>query len=244
MQYLASLEKLGLEQKEQQIYLTLLQLEKATANQIALKADIKRPTTYDILARLQKEGFVAETTENDKRLFIATPPDKLNELLDEKKRQLDYDLPLLLSIYNSKTNRPKVAYYEGLEGIRQLYEDTLATLKEGDEILAFVTNDTIKYLKDYAVEYVRRRAEKGIFLRGIYENTPELAAHLEKNIEELRSAKTVDPGFFPLKNEINIYANKVIMITYAPEPYGVMIESNEIADTQRSIFEMAWNGIK
>lgn len=243
MQYLQSLEKLGFNQKEQEVYFALLQLEKATANAIAQKSGIKRPTTYDILYRLQKQGFIYETQENKKRYFVAHQPEKLLDILENQRRDLKNDLPHLQSIFNTNPKKPKVAYFTGFDGIKQLYEDTLVSLKSGDEILAYVTNDTIKYLEDYSLDYVRRRVAKKIKLRGIYQDTPELSKYLKDNAAQLRTSKVANSKDFPLKNEINIYADKMIIITYAPEPFGVLIESKEIAQTQRAIFEMAWKGL-
>lgn len=244
MIHFESLEKLGLSQKEQEVYFALLQMEKATANEISYKTKLKRPTTYDILARLKQGNFIFESQEGKKRNFVAISPEEISELLDERKRELEQDLPFLMSVYNTQVRRPKVAYFEGLEGIKQLYEDTLKILKSGDEILAYVTAETPEVLPGYSADYIRRRVEKGIKFRGIYEKSPTIIKYMKKNREQLREAKIVDPKIFPIKNEINIYANKIIINTYKPEPFGVMIESAEIAQTQRTIFEMAWKGIK
>jgi sugar-specific transcriptional regulator TrmB len=244
MQYLKSLEKLGFNPKEQEVYFSLLQLEKATANEIAYRAKIKRPTTYDILYRLVQKGFAAETQENNKRLFVANPPQNMLQVIEEQKRELKEDLPELLSIYNTQAKKPKVAYFEGLEGVISLYEDTLVTLKAGDEILAYMADYEIPDLDNYMHDYVLRRAEKGIWLRGIAEDKPKVKEFTRENKKQLRVTKLVSEKSYNLENEINIYANKVIIITFKPEIFGVQIESMAIANTQRAIFELAWKGIK
>lgn len=244
MEYLKSLQNLGLNQKEQEVYFALLQLEKATANQIAYKSGIKRPTTYDILYRLTQEGFIAQSQEGKKRMFIAHSPDSLQDLLQEKQRALAKDIPELMSIYNTKAKRPKVIYFEGAEALKQAYNDTLTTLKKGDEILAYVTSKTNELLSDYVSSYVAKRVEKGIKLRGIYNDSPYMRRFLEKNKEQLRTVRLLDAKKFPFENEINIYADKVIIGTYKPEPFAIMIDSKQIADTQRIIFELAWQGAK
>ncbi len=244
MEHLKSLQKLGLNSKEQDIYFAILELEKATANQIAYKAKIKRPTAYDILYHLKQNGFIAETREDKKRYFIANSPRKIIELIEEQKREIKTDLPFLLSIFNSQSKKPKIAYFEGKEGIIQLYEDTLEILKKRDEILAYVTSETPEFMPEYTAEYVKRRAQKGIILRGIYNDSPKIREYLKNNKAQLRTARIIDQEKFHFKNEINIYANKVIIIAYSPEPFGILIESQEIADSQRTIFELAWRGAK
>ena len=244
MQYFESLKQLGFNQREQDVYLALLQMERAKINDLARRAKVKRSTTYDILYRLKNEGFVSEIHRGKKHYFIANPPEMILSILEEKKRLYRRELPAILSIYNSLPKKPKVAYFEGIGGIKQLYEDTLLILKKGDEILAFVTSETPEILGDYTIDYVRRRAAKGIRLRGIYNDSLKIRKYLIQNKEQLRESKIVRIKEFPLKNEINIYANKVIIITYRPEPFGVMIESQAVADTQRAIFEMVWRGLK
>ncbi len=242
MQYLKSLEKLGFNSKEQNVYFTLLQLETATANEIANKSGIKRPTTYDILYRLSSQGFIFETHENDKRKFTARSPEKILEIIDEQKRELKSDLPELLGIFNTKPKKPKVVYFEGTEGVKQLYEDTLSSCKADDEILSYITDDVISY-SFYNEDYIKRRVEKGITSRAISVATDAMRRIISRDIERKRVTRLVSKKDFPLKNEINIYANKIIIITHKPEPFGMLIESSEIAATQRAIFEMAWSGI-
>lgn len=43
-----------------------------------------------------------------------------------------------------------------------MYEDSLRSLKKGDEILAYVGEDTLAHIPEYAADYIRRRAERGI----------------------------------------------------------------------------------
>jgi sugar-specific transcriptional regulator TrmB len=244
MKYLDSLKNLGLDEREQEVYLALLQLESATATRIAAKTGQKRSTIYDTLYRLLNVGFVSEVEMHNTKVFLATPPEKLKEIVENKKRDLESDLPYLLSIYNQKPMKPKVSYFYGLSGIKQLYDDTLATCEKDDEILAYVTNETVEYIDDYSARYVERRVAKGIKIRGIYQDTEGISKYLADNEGQLRTSKVVSRDDYLLKNEINIYANKIIIITYSPEPYGILIESKAIVDTQRAIFEMAWQGIK
>ncbi len=110
--------------------------------------------------------------------------------------------------------------------------------------MAYVGEYELPELEKYMHDYVIRRAKKGIRARGIAENKPGIKEFTKENKAQLRTTKLVDEKEFNLKNEINIYANKVIIITFKPEIFGVLIESKEIADTQRAIFEMAWKGIK
>jgi hypothetical protein len=52
----------------------------------------------------------------------------------------------------------------------------------------------------------------------------------------------VPAGQFPFTNEIDIYGNKVAILSYTGELLAVIIESESVARTQRMIFELAWLG--
>ena len=63
----------------------------------------------------------------------------------------------------------------------------------------------------------------------------------ERDKENYRELRLVPEKEFTFTNEINIYDGKVAIISYKDKPLiGMIIESLEIANTQRDIFKMAW----
>lgn len=108
--------------------------------------------------------------------------------------------------------------------------------------MAYSSAESIhEYLQDYVPQYLQRRARKGISQRAIAEDSDEAREHQKMDREELRQTRLVDKERFPFKNEINIFGNKIMIASYR-DLMGVIIESKEIADTQRAIFELAWLG--
>jgi hypothetical protein len=65
---------------------------------------------------------------------------------------------------------------------------------------------------------------------------------MAKNIEQLRQAKILEEKYFPVNNETNIYKDKIAIASYGTEMFGMIIESEEIARSQKAIFELAWRG--
>lgn len=237
------LKQLNIEGNKADVYLACLEMGGATAYSISKKTGIKRPTVYDILDQLTSEGLVYKSIKKNVKYFYPADPEKLLRQLKEKEHKLISVLPMLEDLYNSPKAKPLIRYFEGKEGIKEMYEDSLKSLKKGDEILAYVGNDVLGYIPDYAEDYVKRRIEKGIRLRGIYKNFFEMEKkYMAKNQEQLREAKVLDEIFFSLDNETNIYGNKVAIASYGNEMFGMIIESNEIAKSQKAIFELAWKG--
>ena len=58
-------------------------------------------------------------------------------------------------------------------------------------------------------------------------------------MEEKREIAFVPPDKYYFSPEINIYDNKVMIASWK-EKLGVIIESVEIADAMKKIYELAW----
>lgn len=237
-----TLEQLGMHEKKAEVYLACLELGNATAYLIAKKVGLKRPTVYDIANQLMREGLLHKSMRGNVKYFSPADPEKLVRNLRHKEKAIREVMPELQNLYNSPRQKPLIRYFEGKEGIIEMYEDSLRSCKKGDEILAYVGEDILRHLPSYAEDYIARRVEKGIVLRGIYKNNPELAKYTEKSREQLRFAKMIGEKDFPVSNETNIYKNKIAIASYGTEMFGMIIESEEISRAQKAIFELAWRG--
>ena len=234
-----TLKQFGLDYKEDDVYLALLQLGASGATEIAKKAGIKRTTVYDVLANLKNMGLVNETIKNNKWIFVAEDPEKLDKLIDEKKYTLAEIMPILKSMHNTKGTKTKVKYYEGVEGLKDVYRDTL---NYRGVLLAFVSENIIQYLgKDFADEYKNKRKKAQIEVKMIVPDEEEIKKELETASKDLRIARIVSKEKFPFTIEMNIYGNKVAFMSFG-EKMGVIVESTAIADNMRLLFELAWQG--
>jgi sugar-specific transcriptional regulator TrmB len=236
------LEEIGIEGKKAEIYLACLELGGATAYLIAKKAGIKRPTAYDIINSLMRDGLVHKNIKGKVSYYSPTDPLSLIDRQRKRMERISKAMPLLQNLYNAPKSKPFIQYFEGKEGIREMHEDSLRSLKKGDEILGYVGEGVSENLPEYADDYVKRRVEKGVVFRGIYKAVPGLLKHMPNNQKQLRIAKILNEKDFPISNETNIYRNKVAIATYGSEMFGMLIESEEIARSQKAIFELAWRG--
>ncbi len=242
MQINEVLKQIGVDGKKAEIYLACLELGGATGYLIAKKSGIKRPTAYDIINHLMREGLVYKNIKGSVTHYFPTDPQILVNKTREKVRKIENVLPVLQNLYNSPKVKPFIRYFEGRDGIQEMYEDSLRSLKKGDEILAYVGEGVIDNLLDYADDYVKRRVEKGIVLRGIYKALPGIMDYMKNNQQQLRVVRILNEKDFPVSNETNIYKNKVAIASYGQEMFGMIIESAEIAKSQKAVFELAWRG--
>ena len=80
------LQEIGLSEKESVIYLHLLKVDSESIINISKATDINRTTVYPILDQLIQKGFVDELIENEKSLYKAHSPDRIESYLAERKR--------------------------------------------------------------------------------------------------------------------------------------------------------------
>lgn len=238
------LEKLGLARKEAQVYLSLLELGPSVVSDIAKKATINRSTTYVLLESLVGQGLVSTSERQGIKIYNPAPPERLVQFIEESVKKYTELvgvahglLPELKSMYVGVGPKPKIQYFEGLEGIKTAYEDTLSS-KETIRAYASIEN-MHKALPDYFPEYYRRRAEKHINIRAIFPDTPEAKERITHNKEETREAALVPSEKYAFSPEINIYDNKIVFMSLL-EKFSLIIESQELADALKKAFELSW----
>lgn len=246
------LKEFDLNDKQIKIYITLLQMGEGTIQEIARKTAIKRTTVYSVLDTLVQRNLVAINKKGSHRNYIAEDPKRLPNIFNEERRKLENQhnklieaLPVLASLYNAGATRPKISVYEGIEGIKTIFEDTLL-LPQGTETYAYASYTDIRsHLGDYILDYIKRRVEKGITQRAIVEDSPLVREEILKNDQkELRKTRLVNKDQFPLPlDQINIYGNKIFIASFT-DMVAILIESAPIAKAMKSIFELSWLGAK
>lgn len=239
------LQKLGLNSKEAALYLVSLEVGEASpVSTLAKKAGINRTTAYDILEGLVQRGLLVSSEHKGFRSYRAQPPEKLITYLKEEadrflrlSQEAKSILPELNIHYHALSDRPRVYFYEGEEGLVRVYEETL-TSKE--EIRAFanaqVNQDLLGW---YFPRYYERRAEKGIPIRGILMDTPVDRDLHEKDALHLRTSRIIPKSKLDFTPEVNFFDDK-IMIADWKEKLGIIIESKEITHLFKQVFELAW----
>jgi len=232
-----TLENIGLNNKEAKVYLAALEIGSSPVSHIASKAKINRVTTYDILEKLSKKGLISSFTRAKVKFFTATEPEVVISDFKRKVGTLEESLPELKKL-NGETVQPAIRYFEGIDGIRNIYEDALAN---ESEIRNF---GNIKDIKDqwptYEDDFVKKRVEKEIPLKAITLDDEQGRAVQAEDSNNLRETRLIAPELFDFSNEIFIYGNKVAIISYG-EMIGMIIESPEIAKMQRTIFNLVWS---
>lgn len=242
-----NLRSFGFSEKEVDVYIALLELGKGTVSEISRKAGINRTTGYDILSSLATKGIVSVSGKEPKQEYVAESPTSITEYLKKLASETaehikkSEELVPELEVMHSLKNRPKIRFYEGKEGVQHAYEDTLTS---SEPIRAYATlDDMYKALPNYFPEYYKRRAKKDISIRAIVPKTPAGMERSKHDTDEKREIAFVPADKYYFSPEINIYDNKVMIASWR-EKLGIIIESEEIADAMKKIYELAWTEAK
>ncbi|MBT4384625.1 hypothetical protein HON22_05730 [Candidatus Peregrinibacteria bacterium] len=240
-----TLQALGFSEKESMVYINLLELNEGICSSIARKAGIQRSTTYSILDQLAKKGLVSmRKIDNHLRYRAIDPKVFLERKRKEHKKQgksigaLEKSLPILMDLHSDFTTTPQMEVFHGKDGLIQIMEDTLTT---STEILCWANVDLAAngILKEYYPQYIKKKVERKIWLKGIFLSNKLGKLWKEREKTELREVLLIPKEKYPFKNEINIYDDKVSIISHEDQT-GIIIRNKTMADTQRIIFDFAF----
>lgn len=242
------LQDIGLSEKEAIVYIALLAVDNSAVLDLSKKTGLNRSTTYVILESLAKKGLVTETTVGKKTRYQAEPPERLETyveqrkiLLEEQAKKLKDIIPQIKTVQRETGQRPIVKYFEGREGIVSSYEEMHDDSDEGGEIYLVYPRDLLfeVFTESENKKYKSKRLDRKIKSKVIY--TYEKG---EIPSDEMGDRLRVDHEKYPIKCDIAIYKDKIRINTLSKTLSGIFIRSQDLADTLRSLFNLAHDNIK
>jgi sugar-specific transcriptional regulator TrmB len=232
------LNQIGLNEKEAQVYLALLELGTATVHPIASKANIKRPTAYLILEDLQQKGMISVIPREKKVMYTAESPEKIILDLNKKQELVKRFMPNMLALYNAKKDKPQVLLFEGKEGVGQVYDKIFSS----PEVLFFSTiRDVFKLFPDMPKLLNKRVKAKEMKIREILTMTPadlEYSALTEQG--EYYQSRFAPKNFPEFLTDSAIFGNNVAFFSFSPTIFAVQISNLQISQSLRVLFNLAW----
>ena len=243
--YEKELQNLGLSEKESKVYITSLELGPDTVQNIAKQSGINRATTYVQISSLKDKGLMSEFEKGKKTYYVAESPDRLKNLLAViekelalKKSEANAVIPSLISLFEGMGERPRVRFFEGPEGAKAMRDEFLKV--KSKMIYGIVDYDKLfQYWPGQQNDYTSVRAQKKIKTRTFYVSKAPVKDANSK--EFMREAKFINSKDLDLGASITIYDDKISISTYSANPISVIIESDGITKTVKSIFELLWS---
>jgi sugar-specific transcriptional regulator TrmB len=233
-----ALRQFGLTDIEIRVYLAVLRLGTSSVSEVANKAGTYRTYTYEVLKSLKEKGLVGYVIKSGRQYFQATKPDSILDILKEKEAIIQEIIPDLNLAYKSVAEKPRILVFEGKDGIKSILNSIIS--EKPKELLQLSSTDIIQTLQFYFPNWVRHRVETGISTRILNKRNTIMEEYRKKGKKELREVRFLSDNF-KINTTTFIYNNKVaIMVAKENNLVGLLIESKEIVETQRSVFELIW----
>lgn len=234
------LQEVGLPEKEARVYIAMLELGRATAQDIAKKSEVNRATTYFVLENLMKKGLASAIDEGPKQYFLPEDPSQIETIFErqrvefESRRERVSSLVRELSAINAlKIKKPIVKYYLGKEGILRMAHSSFKYAKEEKMHTVFSRDERDKYiLKDELNRERKFRVRNKMRAVAILNSSEEPIVESGDVIVTVPSEEHHFPG------DVTIYKDMVQLISYE-DMVGIVIENKNIATTLRALFELA-----
>ncbi len=236
------LKDIGLTPAEIKVYLTLLGLGSSSAGPILEKSKLHNSVVHRNLDRLIEKGLITFILQGKKRYYQAVNPRLLIDFLDEKKRHIEEILPELLKRQQLTKNKPKAVLYQGLRGIKEILYEMLESHSK-----VYVSYGGAQKSDDVMGTYFwkgfhRRREEKNITAQLIFHSSLRWWGDQLKKLK-YTTVKYTSAKFEELTETI-ICGDKIGIIIWLDNPYGILIEEEVVAKSYRKFFELLWKESK
>lgn len=240
-----ALAELGLASKEADTYLAMLELGPSSVQDIAKKAGINRTTTYVMLEGLKKYGLVSTFERGKKTLFAAENPEQLldiltreSDVISAKKNKLEASLPRLLAIFNTVDDKPRVRFMEGEAPIREIMSE-ISRERDGVWEMYAVDEYLIDAIKKMQTHEHRVNIPPRVKGRALITVKPGcILPYFDARNTEVRQ---LDWNAHQFSGDIAIFRDHVYLFIYKGRMGAIAIQSKEIVEVIRALFEMAWS---
>jgi sugar-specific transcriptional regulator TrmB len=248
-----SLESFGLTHDEAEVYEILLLDGRLGAGEILKKTDIKRGLLYKTLYRLKDKKLVTESEKNGRAQFSATSPDELLRIVEaaeadaaRMKKSVSDLLPHMKAKYNLANERPTFRFYEGADGLRELYEEQISptAAKELRFIRPLQASVYENAFGKWFGYYLSKRGEMGIKTHAITPDDPVANHDPEKDEARGVTRTWIRPEDYTSHVEINTHGDMTEIISYGKEIFAFAIDDAYIAKAMKDLFVLAERGAK
>jgi len=238
------LQKAGLTEPQAKAYLALIENGPLTPADLADKTGESRTNGYMIADKLAAYGLAVKT-DAKKVTYQATHPSNV-ALLAEKRRKaivrneqaVQSGLDSLITYFYEHSEQPGTRTLEGIDGIKQIYTDTLKTTQS--IYLLRTTADIPSLGETFLDDYRYERAKRGIHTYALTPHSPEGQRHADSGEDEkLLFHRTWLPDqAYTAPVEIDIYDDKVAFIAFGGTQMATIIDSPLIAEAMRQVVKL------
>lgn len=243
------LQKLGLSQKEAKVYLAALEMGPRSAQEIARRANINRVTCYLMLEALINRGLVSQVDGEKGRIFMAESPEKMINYFDEQQKEVmkqkinaEKLIPELLALFNVASDKPKVRYLEGFNGIKVLQAMVIESGTKHIDGIVSLDHAFSHFDPRTFDDYRKALLEMKVRGRNIITTKKYTLDYVPQEVYEYQEVRLLPYEKFEFPGEIAIFEKFAGIFSYIGKPICIMVEHPAVVTILQNLFNLAWEG--
>jgi len=243
--YIEILKEIGLSEHESAVYFTMVSLGPSPVLKIARASEVKRTTIYSVIDSLKEKGLVRMELKGFKSLFVAESPEKLENILENRKNQFKKHLNDFLAIYNKGGGETLIKIYEGLEATKSIYNSLIRDIKPGEDYLVVSSMDkAFSFDRAFFTDFQERRAKLPIKVRVLIGDPETEEGKRFKKFEQNYNLKSKFlPNGTKLTTNLIITPQRVVIHQFEQPIMAIVIENKSTIKMHQELFEVMWNSM-
>jgi len=241
----------GLTDKEALLYDVLLSKGQAHGYELEKESGLRK-NTYALLNSLLQKKLVLGVKKDNKTYFQPAPPETLvlilknqGQAVKQSQQALEQLLPALSSQYSLSVGKPTIRYFEGEEGIKEVFNDIYGP-KE-DVVYGCVDLETADKVFPSRIlkKLIPQRVKNKLFAYSLVANSKQAHMIKKSDSKQLRKTMLLDKKLYPMPAEIDVYQDKVAMLSFERGKFvGIIIQNDSFAQSLRSLFKRVFDEVK
>jgi sugar-specific transcriptional regulator TrmB len=238
---------LGLSKNEAITYLELCKLEQSTGGNLIKITGFHRNIVYDNLEKLINKGLISYIIENNRKIFIASPPDALKDFIEEEQKRINTQKKIATDIIKKIT--PLIGHGNNthnaiiIRGTHALKQELKQIFNQKTNYISFGGPDRstrimgVHYWKNFSQKVIETKIRGRLIFN---ESLRDWAKIVKTKQQEIRF---FEKEFEPLTQTI-IYGITTLIIVWVDKPITTIIRSQEVSTSYKHYFEVLWKESK
>jgi len=253
MKLIKLLEETGLSSKQAEVFLLLYRYGRKPASSVAKIIWQERTNVYKLLQSMVRKGIIAETNKEWVKHFFVADKNIFRHLHQKQKEDLDQiekTLPLIeteLSKFDERkiSPMPKMRFFEGKSWINTLFDDMYNNILSNHYIMIkmFASNTLESQstsphnLHDYSQAFFDKLKWEWVSVEAYLWNGILMFENILKTYD-VQELETLPAG----NSTINIFIlwNIVYIVIFKQVPFGLKIESEELASVLHFLLKQSY----
>jgi len=229
---------LGLNEKDQRVYLALLQTGETTVTPLARIVRLPATTVQSVLGRLAERGMIRVTKRKSRSAFAAEDPIVFRRLIERQVNEVTAILPFLEKLKTEPAVSPKIRVYYR-ERATDIFREALKSKTR--TVYEVVSAGPLQKVLGEKFHFTRRRVKLGVRLKSLRVEAHEIKKYNKAvDQKELREAKFL-PRELTFQANILFWDNTVAFFATRDEGLSWTVESKSIREMFSQLFDLLWS---